>query len=1388
MLLYKILKIKLLNAKNLFPLSKFASLLLIVLVFTEIEFSAALANPITPAIDGTGTTVTPNGNQFDIDGGAFSSDGANLFHSFDRFNLNQAQIANFLANPNLENILGRVVGGDPSMINGLIQVTGGNPNLYLMNPAGIVFGRGATLNVPGDFFATTATGIGLGNDKWFEVSGNNNYQQLNGNPSTFAFDLTQAGAIINAGNLTVNNQNSVGLIGGTVINTGEINASSGNILIQAVEGSNLVRISQPGQLLSLEIEPPRNINGQILPFTPLDVPQLLTGPAQNLETGLRLNALGQVEANNSGTVVPTQTGTTTIVGNLTNSAASNTFVGATNDIRIEPFNSNLEFTSGVGSINFKADSDSNGNGAFLMNANDSITVNGQDLIISGAEIITGNIYFPDGRVSLESQRDVTTGNIDSRTEGKRGIQIVSGGDVVTGNLVTSSRPISNWGIDSEADGGDINIIAGGSVTTGIINSEGAALAEGGSINIEAVDDINTGDIFALSLGKWSFSTRLGGDIFLTSLQGAITTGHIDSSTTNLPLEPVAAGNVYLNAKTTISTGNINTSTFYDMSLAPVGKGGVVIVTADSDINLGDVITNSSYWYGGDVLVQSNLGSIRIGNIDSSSGYDKSADAGRVMLNSYGTIEGGNITSRAYAGWRGTNLYSQSGGINVGDIEVTFLSVNANNAIEVGNIKSVLVYIKSFSNSIYTEDITASSAFTSLSGNININAATTIQTGSLTAYASSVRKGQVNLNAINDIEVDYIRNPDGVVNITTENQLRILETFQDWNGTEASISVASSTNNGSIQIRHGGNEVVPFIVGNPQINGTAAAITTGNIRPEQTINPTESFLSSHSQDSIEILTSAINSQNSDLNSPGLVDSTSPNSNSTLNSSVPTDNTIPNPNLRVNLLQSAILNNNSLLSFPSDFNNLNSFTPANFHSITEVDFSAESNSSTQSVLSFSNNFISNQNHLNSIATQENSRFDIAEALEQGDLENAVEQAESLRKQEYEDALGERLPQQIMNATQIRERLQEVAAQTGLSPAVVFALMVPNEDSEELALLLVRPEGEIVYKNLPGVNSAILQSKVREFRSDITEVQASMFWDNAQELYQWFIQPLEETLQEQQIDTLLFSLDSEMVSIPLSALHDGQQFVIEKYLYSLIPSYTLADARYTGVATNQLVAMGVAEFPDLEPLPAVPTEISTIASQSNSNHIFLNEEVTFNTLQNLRQQPFQIIHLATHADFQSSQEGSYIRLWNDNIKFDDLRQLSWSENPVVELLVLSACETAVGDRYAEMGFAGLAVKTGVKSALASLWQSNDLATLTLMVQFYQNLQEFPDLVKAEALRNAQLSLLYGEVQAENNQLKISGSSNSISLPPELGYIQNIDFSHPYFWSAFTVIGSPW
>ncbi|MTF37881.1 CHAT domain-containing protein [Cyanobacterium aponinum] len=272
-------------------------------------------------IDGnTATIVTRDGNQITIDGNTLSKDGKNLFHSFQEFGLTPQQIATFLTNPNIQNILTRVTGGNPSYIQGLIEVTGGNSNLFLMNPAGIVFGEGASLNVPADFIATTATGIGFANGM-FNAVGENDYQNLMGNPNSFVFNTNKSGSIINAGDLAVAEGQNLTLIGSNVINTGTIETPNGKINIQAVEGTSRIKITPEGSLLSLEVDIPVDERGNLLGFTPQDLPTLLTG-AKNLGVvtdGVALNPnIKNVEV--SGIVIPNESGLNIVSGELSTSS------------------------------------------------------------------------------------------------------------------------------------------------------------------------------------------------------------------------------------------------------------------------------------------------------------------------------------------------------------------------------------------------------------------------------------------------------------------------------------------------------------------------------------------------------------------------------------------------------------------------------------------------------------------------------------------------------------------------------------------------------------------------------------------------------------------------------------------------------------------------------------------------------------------------------------------------------------------------------------------------------------------------------------------------------------------------------------------------------------
>ncbi|NEO87791.1 MAG: DUF4347 domain-containing protein, partial [Spirulina sp. SIO3F2] len=264
---------------------------LLTLKIWSIITSAGLAQSITVAPDGTSTIIDHNGKTYHIEGG--TQVGENLFHSFQTFGLSAGEIANFQSHPSINNIFGRVVGGNISMIDGLIQA---NSNLYLMNPAGMVFGPNASLNVGGDFFATTADRIGFENG-WFNATGTNDYAQLAGTPNQFAFISENPSAILNQGSLQT--AGDLSFISGTVQNQGEIISTQGNITLAAVPGTRLVNLAQPGMLLSLDL-PETALNQDI---SLLDLPGLLTGPVGDVDiTGTVQGE--QIDLYAAGRVIP----------------------------------------------------------------------------------------------------------------------------------------------------------------------------------------------------------------------------------------------------------------------------------------------------------------------------------------------------------------------------------------------------------------------------------------------------------------------------------------------------------------------------------------------------------------------------------------------------------------------------------------------------------------------------------------------------------------------------------------------------------------------------------------------------------------------------------------------------------------------------------------------------------------------------------------------------------------------------------------------------------------------------------------------------------------------------------------------------------------------------
>ena len=406
---------------------------------------------------------------------------------------------------------------------------------------------------------------------------------------------------------------------------------------------------------------------------------------------------------------------------------------------------------------------------------------------------------------------------------------------------------------------------------------------------------------------------------------------------------------------------------------------------------------------------------------------------------------------------------------------------------------------------------------------------------------------------------------------------------------------------------------------------------------------------------------------------------------------------------------------------------------------------------------------------------------ELVDVGMFSNMIARLESKWENSYEGYFQRNFSNQSRSAKQIADRLQEVREQIDVNPAVIWA--VPHDDF--LQLMLVTPERQFVVKKVWGANRDSLTERINELEIGINDRQSLKYLPPARLIYNWLFRPLEPYLAAENIDTLLLCTGAKLRSLPFAVLHDGDQFVIEKYNLARIPAFNLTDTSYEIKTDREVLAMGTSEFDDLPSLPGVAIELETIVPKLWSGQKITDQDFTVENLLDAHQQgSFDIIHIASHSVFNSgSPEDSFIQFSDRRLSLAQVNDLNL-DLPAVDLLVLSACETALGDEDAEYGFAGLAMQAGVKSALASLWLIDDAGTVLLMSNFYQQLHSTP--IKSAALRQAQLNLLQQKSFVEN--AKVKGLSVDVSLPTITKTEQTQDFTHPYYWAGFTVIGNPW
>ncbi len=401
-------------------------------------------------------------------------------------------------------------------------------------------------------------------------------------------------------------------------------------------------------------------------------------------------------------------------------------------------------------------------------------------------------------------------------------------------------------------------------------------------------------------------------------------------------------------------------------------------------------------------------------------------------------------------------------------------------------------------------------------------------------------------------------------------------------------------------------------------------------------------------------------------------------------------------------------------------------------------------------------------------------VGQALDRGDVAEAVLQIELRWKKQYEDYFKSKFATPVPPAPEIARSLSDINRRTGRKSALLYAIPGPKH----LDLMLVTSNGKPIHRRINAANKAELTKTIQAFRMGVVREDSDPedYLKPGRQLYQWIVAPLEPQLRAEGVNQLIFCLGSGLRSVPMAALNDGKQFLIEKYNLSIIPAFNLLDRQARTSPQTEILAMGASTFNNQPPLPGVPLELSAITQPPWEGTALLNQNFTLNNLKAARAKTsYGIVHLATHAEFASGDVSqSYIQFWNQRLLLSQLQDLGL-QNPPVQLLVLSACRTALGDTKAEMGFAGLAVQSGSKAAIASLWSVSDTSTLLLMQEFYQHLKTAS--IKADALRTAQIEMIRhaDRVRAKSRRQR-----------PTLEVEENL--AHPFHWAAFTLIGNPW
>lgn len=1239
---------------------------------------AALAEVVLDGSAGpAGSLAGPN---FQIDEVHGSRVGSNLFHSFSQFDIASGQSATFNGQAGTQNVIGRITGG-ASQINGAVSSSIDGANLYLINPAGMVFGEGASVNVTGAFHASTADYLDLvsgSETERFLAAGGSVPRLLSAAPGSFGFLEGNVASINVLGEVGLNGRafhfssRNMTLGGGGQLQADAVGAVDGGdihidvdrlLMTGDSEISSDVSVGASGNAGDIFI----HADSVTLRGNDSETPEISSDTEGSGHGGnIRISVRDSLMIRSDGQLPPDDPNEGSNLSGI--STESKGGGGNAGNIEIDAAGGELSLHNG----RIDSGTRTSGAGGRIDISANTVSLSGQSFVSSGTHAAgdSGTITIDTGHLDMRGESEIGS-DVERDASGRAGNIIITADTVALRGAGAEGTPEISSDTEGSGSGGNIHITVRDSLT--VRSDESVARADQAGIFTNSKSD-NTGT---------------GG------ASGGITivAGRLDMNSGTIASRSVTSG---LAGDVSVTADVIDLRRSAVQAESALSDGGNVELTATDylllrDSRLTSDVTNNA---GGNLTIKADSLVLDDGALTATAG------AGR----------GGNITvtgQRLLSDPLSPNL-NASGDADLGGIDGT-VEVNAANVDLSGSLEA-----------LETEFLDASSLLRTVcaarrSGD-RLGSFTVVKQRGLPASAEGLP-----LFAQQQAEIPRAR----ALSVEARAAMR----KRDWAGAAELLRQAESAVDGTdvYQLIHLGRSQRLMAISKSHRNSAllsahallkrarGLAVGSGDARAESYAlgNLAELYrVERRHRESLYLASLAL--------------------------SAAERAEAPESSYRWHWLSGRLLWAEGRASEA-----LRSYRRA-------VGILTETRQ--EALVTERGGAFFRRSVAPVYRGLADALFKSADLIDEPSgagllLREGRQVMEQFRAAELRDYFGDPCIAELEAAERSLDEVSDTAA-------VVYP--VPLRDRTEL--LVSTPIG--MQRHVVEVGRRKLERTARAFRMALQQPESDDYLALGRQLHDWLIAPWLNGAIEQGVETLVLVPDGALRSIPLAALHDGERFLIERVAVAVAPGLDLVDPQPLQREGLNLLIAGVSESVQGYPaIPKVADELSAVAALHGGVVLLNGEFSSARIAESLAQTQPSIVHVASHAEFGGKPENSYLLTHDGRLSLAELGNVigvaRFREQPL-ELLVLSACQTAVGDDRAALGLAGAALQAGVRSVMGSLWSVSDEATYRLVENFYRALKS-PELNKAAALQRAQRELL-GQAA----------------------------FAHPVYWAPFLMISN--